>query len=326
MDQETIARVFASVWCGDKPRWRPEHMDVRDLSKVTKNLGSMTAGTLESGQLGQRRVVFGDAVGGLKGFDEQQRPYVSFSRTDNVEYGRWGLPGSDKYIRYTPENELEAHGSILIANTVSHNAIQTHKRYAADFLASGNIISTDAEAYFNFELGAVGFGSEIQGANGSADGWEVVNNNGTEAEDKAVYRFVHAYTGIDVGEPGWSANVGAYSDGYAVIYRAMDGTDDCAALALASSTGTHAKWERDTVLLSSGNAQLRMTVDDDGTNLSLTLQVEDRRDNTVKGRLMIGQGNTISGLQEGDLYYDYAQHRWETHNGTAVQYLNMTAA
>jgi hypothetical protein len=78
--------------------------------------------------------------------------------------------------------------------------------------------------------------------------------------------------------------------------------------------------------MTNGNARLRLAVNDSGTNLSLVLQVEDIRDGSIKGRIMVGQGNTIADMQEGDLYYDYAQHRWETHNGTAVYYLDMTAA
>ena len=100
----------------------------------------------------------------------------------------------------------------------------------------------------------------------------------------------------------------------------------CAALALSTHAETLAKWEHDRLMMSNGNAQLEVLAQDDGTNLSLLIQVKDKRDDSVKGRLLIGRGNTIASIQEGDLYYDYAQHRWETHNGTAVQYLNMTAA
>ena len=323
---EAIQRVFAQAWCGDDVRWRASQIQAdQGLSEISPNLGSMTSGDLQIGQLGQRRIVFGDAVGGMKAFDYQQRSYFSMSRTDTVEFGRWGLPGSDRYIRYTPDTELEAHGSILVPDTVSHTAIQTYKRYAADFLASGSIISTDAEAYFNFELGAVGFGNELQGASGSADGWSITNNSDTTADDKAVYRFVHAYSGIDVGEAGWAATVGAYGEDYAVIYRAMDGTDDCAGLGLASDTAVHSRWYRDRFILTEGNARLRLQVVDTDTSLYVVLQAEDLRDGTIKGRILLGQGG-ISNLQEGDLYYDFGQHRWETHNGTAAYYLNMTAA
>jgi len=120
------------------------------------------------------------------------------------------------------------------------------------------------------------------------------------------------------------ASVAADSVDHAVRFRAEQ--DGCASLELGSPTGIHAQWQRDMVVLTEGNAQLLLTVNDDGTNLSCILQVRDIRDYSVKGRLMLGQGNTIASLREGDLYYDYAQHRWETHNGTAAYYLNMTAA
>lgn len=317
-----IQRIFAQVLTGDSVRWRAEHMKVDRLSDITTDMGSMTSGDLQIGQLGQRRVVMGDSWGGFKSYDEQQRPYVSFSQTDNIEYGRLGLPGSDKYIRYTPENELEAHGSIILPNTVSHNAIQTHKRYATDFLASGIIVSTDAEAYLNFEYGAIGFGNEVRGAGGNDEGWSVTNADDTGA---AAFRWVYAYAGIDPGEPGWCASVKAASVDHTVDFRAEQEGDACAAIALSTHAETLAEWEHDRLMLSNGNAKLEVLAQDDGTNLSLLVQVKDKRDDSVKGRLLIGRGN-IAGIQEGDLYYDYAQHRWETHNGTAVQYLNMTAA
>ncbi len=341
-----LEQQFGDCGGGGHQRLRPKYLDVPKLSDLTSDLGSVTQGSGYFGSTYGRGLGIGDAEDGIDSFDEHHRIYwrAGFA----YEFWRLGLPGTPT-IEYL-NDAVVVDGRTNKANSIPGTSLNAPS-YIQSFITTGRLDSGDG-VDFNVPMRYVRFGDEFYGSKVTmaTEGIDIWNLVGTADVDAIGVKFHSQYP---EGSPIDEELVKVYLEqGYKLRIWLAEGVDDWPSLELGRPNAVKAYLAHDEVRTTTLNDTAYQTIGaydvfEDGTDVyskwtlydgatqvemssakldAYAVYLSGPRVEIVNNVIHFSDEARPGTPQEGDMRWDFTNHRPEWYNGSAWRYPTDNAA